>query len=416
MAARLRSSPGFGIKLSSITLVRNSSLDRYVRRDERSMIADVMDAVPGIREDEAYADLALMIGSFDNLHGLDKHEFLGRVFEAAFGLIPEAQKGSLYELQGDRFNPVFSKGYDRDILSRISFGRADAFIDFAVDEGAPIRAYETKVRGRDDWRYSSDMLAAFKSLGTYSGFSSLYAPIRVDGHTRGLISLEIFGDGRFSKLSRMVLQYYARLISEFYAQKMYQEKESALYRGVVASLVSAIEVMDSYTVGHGKRVSDYSRAIAREFGLSAREEEAVGTAALLHDVGKLGIPSELLRKPGPLLPEEEAVVRQHPANSARILESIQGFGDIVDMARWHHERFDGAGYPDGLAGDRIPTGAQIIQVADSFDAMTSDRSYRPALSREGALAELLAGSGTQFNPRVVRAALAALARAEPSGG
>ena len=179
-----------------------------------------------------------------------------------------------------------------------------------------------------------------------------------------------------------------------------------LYKDVVGSLVSAIDVLDRYTEGHGKRVSDLSRLLARELGLGARETEAVATAGLLHDVGKLGIPSEILRKPGRLSPSEYEVMKRHPGHSARILGAIRGFEDITTMALRHHERWDGGGYPDGLAGEAIPLGAQIIQVADSLDAMTSTRSYRPARGWDEAVAEVGACSGGQFHPAVAAAALA----------
>lgn len=361
---------------------------------------------PRRREDDIlYDSLSLIIDSLDNLHGLDQHEFLGHAFEAAFGLIPEAQKGSLYELQGDRYRPVFARGYDFEVLSRISFGLEDAFIDFGIDEAAPIQAYETRIEGRDEASFPPETIEVFKALGTYSGFNSLYSPIRVDGINRGLISLEKFGEGNFSRLSHKVLQYYARLISEFYAQRLYQERQTQLYKDIVTALVSAIDVMDSYTEGHGRRVSIYSQLIARELELEPQEIEDIGTAALLHDIGKLGIPSEVLRKPGKLSAEEYAIVKQHPEHSARILRSIHGFEHIVELALRHHECYDSSGYPGGLCGGAIPIGAQIIQLADSFDAMTSTRSYRPALSRGQALDELRSHSGTQFHPAVVAAAL-----------
>lgn len=367
---------------------------------------DLAEQIPRRREDDVlYDKLSLIIDSLDSLYKLDKREFLKQVFEAAFGLIPEAEKGSLFELEGDRYYPVFARGYDFDVLSRISFGREEAFIDFEVEEGKPIAAYETLITGRDERIFPAETIAAFKELGTLSGFSSLYAPIRVEGVNRGLISLEKFDEGGFSRLSRKVLQYYARLISQFYAQKLYQEKETRLYRDVVTALVSAIEVMDRYTEGHAKRVSDYSRAIATKLGLTNDEISEITTAALLHDIGKLGVPTDILRKPAALDREEYALVKRHPEYSARILGTIHGFERIVELAYHHHERYDGLGYPDGLTGDSIPLGAQIIQLADALDAMTSSRSYRPAMPVLTALATIRENAGRQFSPRVAAVAL-----------
>lgn len=367
-------------------------------------------AAPRRREDDRlYEKLSLIIDSLDDLYKLDKRDFLRKVFEDAFRLIPEAEKGSLFEFDGEHYRPVFARGYDFATLSRLSFSPQEAFIDFEVESVGEIRAYETLIEGRDSERFDPDTIATFRALGTYEGFVSLYAPIRVDGAIAGLISLERFGRSGYPRLSRKVLEYYARLISEFYSQKLFQEKETRLYRDVVSSLVSAIEVMDRYTEGHAKRVAEYSRLIGIKLGLSGRDLEDVETAALLHDVGKLGVPTEILRKPARLEPEEYELVKLHPANAAKILGEIRGFERIVEYAYRHHERYDGSGYPSGLAGDAIPLGAQVIQVADAIDAMTSERSYRPAMPLDRALETVALGSGSQFHPLAARAAIAALA-------
>lgn len=369
-------------------------------------IEDLERDSPRRREDDKlYDKLYTIIDSLDTLYKLDKREFLKKVFEAAFELIPEADKGSLYELEGDLYRPVFCRGYDFDTLSRISFSKDEAFIDFQVEDNASIMAYETRITGRDPAKFPPETLAAFAELGTLSGFTSLYAPIKVEGLTVGLISLEKFDRDSFTSLSRKVLQYYARLISQFYAQKLYQEKETRLYQDIVASLVSAIEVMDRYTEGHAKRVCSYSRMIGSRLGLEEEDLSDICTASLLHDIGKIGVPSEILNKRGPLADVEYEIVKQHPANAAKILGSIGGFERIVDLAYRHHERYDGCGYPEGLAGDDIPLGAQVIAVADTMDAMTSERSYRPALPWEAALDTVRSAAGTQFRPDVVEAAL-----------
>ena len=145
---------------------------------------------------------------------------------------------------------------------------------------------------------------------------------------------------------------------------------------MIGSLISAIEVNDSYTNGHGRRVAALSGRLGMVLGLEPPELRDLHTAALLHDIGKIGVPSEILRKPDRLDDREYAIVKQHPVNSAKILGGISGFGRVVELALRHHERYDGGGYPEGLAGDQLPLSAYILQLADSFDAMTSDRAYR----------------------------------------
>lgn len=363
-----------------------------------------------LRDDDVlYDKLSIIIDSLDNLHQLDKTAFLKQVFEAAFLLIPEAQKGSLFELRDGRYRPIFSRGYDEAILSRLTFGESEAFGYFTIDDNDAFSAYEKHILKRSPAAFDAEKLELFRRLGTDGGFRALYAPIRAEGKTLGLISLEKFDDGDFGRFSRKILQYYAWLISEFYAQRLRQEQETSHYREVIGSLVSAIEVMDSYTNGHGKRVAAISGRLGMVLGLEPPELRDLHRAALLHDIGKIGVPSEILRKTGRLDEREYAIVKQHPANSAKILGGISGFSRVVELALHHHERYDGGGYPEGLAGDQLPLAAYILQLADSFDAMTSDRSYRPARPVGEAIAEIRAGSGSQFHPRVAEAALLAFA-------
>lgn len=363
-----------------------------------------------LRDDDVlYDKLSIIIDSLDNLHQLDKTAFLKQVFEAAFLLIPEAQKGSLYELRDGRYRPIFSRGYDEALLSRLTFGESEAFVDFTMDDEGRSSAYETLIIKRNSSAFNPETLELFRRLGTDGGFRTLYAPIRAEGKTFGLISLEKFDDGDFGRFSRKILQYYAWLISEFYAQRLRQEQETGHYREVIGSLISAIEVNDSYTNGHGRRVAAISGRLGMFLGLEPPELRDLHTAALLHDIGKIGVPSEILRKPGGLDEREYSIVKRHPVDSAKILGGISGFARVVELALRHHERYDGTGYPEGLSGDQLPLSAYVLQLADSFDAMTSDRAYRPARPILEALAEIRAGSGRQFHPRVAEAAILAFA-------
>ncbi len=168
---------------------------------------------------------------------------------------------------------------------------------------------------------------------------------------------------------------------------------------VVHSLADAIDAKDAYTKGHSGRVADYSREIAKRFGYSAERQEEIYMMGLLHDVGKIGVPDEVINKPGKLTDEEFAKIKTHPGRGARILENIKEMPKLATGARWHHERYDGRGYPDGLAGENIPEEARIIAVADAYDAMTSHRSYRDVIPQEVVKGELEKGSGTQFDPK-----------------
>jgi len=177
--------------------------------------------------------------------------------------------------------------------------------------------------------------------------------------------------------------------------------KAARYRAA-ASLAKAVDARDTYTGSHSERVSDLAARVAKRIGLDAEHVELTRLAASLHDLGKLAIPEEILRKPGRLTDSERLVLERHPHIGYRMLDSL-GVDPVADLVLHHHERWDGAGYPHGLEGQRIPLGARIIFVTDAYDAMTSDRIYRPKRSSEAALAELERCAGSQFDPEIVAA-------------
>ena len=169
-----------------------------------------------------------------------------------------------------------------------------------------------------------------------------------------------------------------------------------------ASLAKAVDARDAYTGSHSERVADLAARIATRLGVDREQVELTRLAGSLHDLGKLAIPEEILRKPGPLSETERLVLERHPHIGFRMLETL-GVDPVADWVLHHHERWDGSGYPDGVSGEEIPLGARIIFVADAYDAMTSDRVYRGRLSDDEAIAELARCSGTQFDPEVVAA-------------
>lgn len=181
---------------------------------------------------------------------------------------------------------------------------------------------------------------------------------------------------------------------------LYDDMRNWYFRTIDA-LAHAVEAKDKYTKGHSLRVSKYAAIIAESMGLPKDEIEKIRIAGLLHDIGKIGVADSILTKPGKLTNEEYDKIKQHPKISRKILEPIGLSKDIMDGIEKHHERYDGKGYPFGLNDDNIPLIAAILCVADSFDAMTSDRSYRKGISFDEAVNELLKYKGTQFNPRVV---------------
>jgi putative nucleotidyltransferase with HDIG domain len=178
----------------------------------------------------------------------------------------------------------------------------------------------------------------------------------------------------------------------------------------VLALVAAVEAKDVYTQNHSLHVAVFAEQIALAADLSAAQVELIRIAAILHDVGKIGIPDAILSKPGPLTPEELTVMRRHPSIGVTILQSLESVEAALPLILYHHENFDGSGYPEGLAGEEIPLGARVIRIADSLDAMTSPRVYKHALPLAVAIREIEKGRGTQFDPFMADVSLAWLGR------
>jgi len=191
------------------------------------------------------------------------------------------------------------------------------------------------------------------------------------------------------------------------------KREQELTEKIVKSLVRGIEIRDSYTKGHSERVAFFAKRIAEEMGLKEEEVKAIYTAGLLHDIGKIGIPDSILLKPGKLSDEEYEIIKLHPELSYELLKHIDVLEDSLPGIRHHHERWDGSGYPDGLKGKEIPLQARILAVADSFDAMTSDRIYRKGIPKTEAVKEIKELSGKYYDPEVVENALYILLNEEP---
>ncbi len=173
----------------------------------------------------------------------------------------------------------------------------------------------------------------------------------------------------------------------------------------IEAVATAVEMRGAEVEGHGQRVSLYTVAAARRLGVEGDELEQLRWGAILHDVGMIAVPDAILLKPDQLLSQEWALVRAHPDHGARLLQHVPGLGGALSIVRFHHERFDGAGYPLGLRGTAIPLGARIFAVADALDAITTDRPYRPTRTWEQARVEILQGRGSHFDPTVVNAFL-----------
>jgi response regulator RpfG family c-di-GMP phosphodiesterase len=270
-------------------------------------------------------------------------------------------------------------------------------------------------RGREDGAFLPDrpegaiVDVAGDEVDTAAGGPVLTVPLRVGDEEVGVLTLlRRRNEPPFSPEDSRLLHLFAGQIALVFLhadtrQRLwdaFRDLERA-YLSPVQTLIDALGLHDAYTRDHSQRVAHYARLLGQRCGLPDDDVERLGIAGLLHDVGKFGIGDGTLRKAGSLTHDELDHVRRHPVMGVRILEGIDALHDIVPMVRHHHERYDGKGYPDGLAGEDIPLGARILAVVDAYDSMTSDRSYRPALSVKEATKRLLAGAGSQLDGRLV---------------
>ena len=243
-------------------------------------------------------------------------------------------------------------------------------------------------------------------------------PLRLKQRVIGMLNVLSFTRSRhFTEGQRKMLSIIgSRAAMSIENAKLYEDLEEN-FRQTIMGFAQALEENDEYTKGHSERVSYYSRMIAEGLGLEPTEVTTVVQAALMHDIGKIGILNEQLNKPDALTEEETAMFRDHPAKGKRILEPIPFLRKLIAGCHCHHEHWDGSGYPQGLAMDQIPLLGRIISVADTYDAMTTNRAYRNALPHEVALNELITCSGTQFDPSVVEVFIRELEkqRKDPQG-
>lgn len=242
--------------------------------------------------------------------------------------------------------------------------------------------------------------------------SELSVAIVVDGAVWGVLNIEAVDPSAFSEADAVLVEAIAASLgAAVHRAGLIADLEKA-FTTTLAVVTSTVEAKDDYTAAHGSDVASLAERVALRMGLSASEARDVRYAAMLHDVGKIAIPSEILHKPGPLSDREWEVMRSHAAVGGKLVERIEAFAHLAPAVRASHERWDGDGYPDGLRGEQIPLAARIIAACDTYDAIVTDRPYRPARSAVEAAEELRRVAGTQLDERAVTVLLAELAAAE----
>ena len=284
--------------------------------------------------------------------------------------------------------------------------RANIGVDGSRRGGEPspfMSALALRVMERDDAVVCGDEdtrdLPTPKANEKFSTCAAI--PVSIRGVQRGVLIVLDKQGGKFDEHDLETLLHVGDQASIAVDNAQLQRELEQAYLGTVGMLADAVETKDPYTAGHCEQVSHYALSMATALGLSDKVKETVCLAALLHDIGKICISDGVLNKPGPLMPEEREVVKAHARIGHDLMGRIPALAPVAEVVLHHHEWFDGTGYPDGLAGDRIPIGSRIVSVIDSYCAMIDRRSYKSAMDVETSRAELKRCAGTQFDPELV---------------
>ena len=337
---------------------------------------------------------------------LDHQEVKRRAIEATTQLL-KAEVGSLLLIDEEKQELYFevALGEKEEIIKTIHLHLGEGIAGWVAQQGESVIVNAPE----QDLHFSgrADGKTGFKTRNI------VCTPVKIKGKMIGVLeAINKQGKEGFDTEDLSLLSS----LSDFVAialdnARLYQELEEMFFQ-TAESLADAIEKRDPYTGGHTQRVTAYSLAIARHLALDPAERKCLRIASVLHDVGKIGIEDHILKKPGRLDEEEYSRIQNHPELGAEIIQHIRKLREVIPGVRSHHEQMNGSGYPSRLKGEDIPMIARIVAVADTYDAMTTDRPYRKALEKEMAVGELRRGAGTQFDAHVVDAFLKAYQRGD----
>ena len=337
---------------------------------------------------------------------LDHKEIRRRAMEAATQLM-KAEAGSLLLVdEGKRqLNFEVALSDREEDIKRIPLSFGEGIAGWVAQKGKPLIVNSPK----KDPRF-------FKGVDERTEFKTrniICVPVKVKEKTIGVLeAINKREKGGFNKEDlSLFLSLADQVAIALDNSRLYQELEEMFFQ-TTDSLADAIEKRDPYTGGHTQRVTQYSLAIAKYLQLNPLERKWLKITSVLHDIGKVGIEDQILRKPEPLSPDESEMIKRHCIIGVEIIKHIRQLRESIPGVKYHHEQLDGKGYPDGLKGEEIPLLAKIVAVADTFDAMTTDRPYRIAMEREAAVKELEKCSGTQFDEKVVEAFIQAYQKGE----
>lgn len=314
-------------------------------------------------------------------------------------------RASVMILEDGKLHIVASRGIPAEVAARVEVAPSERTCGRVFTTGTPVVLGDVGTQ------------APGQSLGLASGGPAatypLVAAMETANRKVGVLNVTDRADGAFTPEDLAELGFLAEATAISLSSQLDRRELDRANYATIRALATAIEAKDDYTHGHSVRVQVWATAVAREMGLEGARLQALTYAAELHDIGKIAIPDEILKAPRKLSASEWAVVQQHPRRGLEMIRHLSFLQATAGAILHHHEKLDGSGYPDGLAGDEIPLEARIMAVVDAYDAMTSARPYRPALSHEQAAAELHTATGSQFDAQVVAAFLHLVEGAQP---
>ncbi len=341
------------------------------------------------------------INFFENLNlRMSVEDFMRKLLEISLAIFPIFDRGSVIIRHGGEWRYVAWIGYPDEL------GEIRATNLYIPDGENPVVVDRIMEMSRGF--LTRREIEQFEKVGSELLKKTVAVAIRVDNKAVGGIFLDSTKDVHITDDLLKAMKAFGKLASIFTAMKLYQERERGYQREIILAMRKAMEARDPHTVGHSERVARYAVSIAKKLGLDMKEVDKIYWGSIIHDIGKLAVPEQILLKPTKLSPEEYEVVKRHTIVGYSMLEGYPWLENIRHILRSHHERCDGNGYPDGLRCDEIPLDVKVVSVADAFDAMTSHRAYRKALSLEQALHEIEKEAGKQFDPEVARTSLSVL--------
>ena len=314
-----------------------------------------------------------------------------------------AEAGSLWLLENEHVIPKVAGGPKADALKGLKLKKGEGIAGSVIEEQEPVLVSD--VRNDPNWASRFDQSTGFITR------TMMCVPLVVKEKSIGSLQLLNKKDSLFGKSDLRLAMAFASQAAMVIENSRLFTNQKKMFLSFIKAFSSTIDARDPYTAGHTERVSQYSMIIGRNMELSAFELEKLQEAALLHDVGKIGIRDDILLHQGPLSDEAWEKLKQHPAIGNRILSSVEPTELVVPLcegALYHQEKYDGTGYPSGATGEGIPLFARIIAIADTYDAMTTDRPYRKGLPQDVALAEIEKHAGSQFDPKLVEVFLNAV--------